>query len=187
MRRLGQLLDRIAAPENLRLAFWKAARGKWAKAEVRHFSENLEGELQQMQEGILEGDYPVGEFHRLVVKEPKERVIQAATFTERVLHHTIMNLCEPVFERLAINDSYACRRGKGQWAAFDRAVRFGRLCPFYLKMDVRRYFDSVPHCRLNELLERRPKDRRLLAWFARLIGAHETIPGRGLPIGSLTS
>jgi len=187
MKRTGRLLEQIAEPENLRLAFWRAGRGKWAKPEVRRFAVNLDDELLGMREGLLRGDYPVGRFHAFIVHDPKERVIHAAAFEERVLHHALMNVCEPIFERAAIYDSYACRRGKGQWAALARAERFAGAAPFFLKMDVRKYFNSVPHARLLGLLEQRFKDDELLAWFRRLLECYHTAPGRGLPIGSLTS
>jgi hypothetical protein len=187
MKRVGHLLERIAEPENLRLAFWKAARGKRAKVEVRQFQAGLADELRRMRDGLLAGDYPIGCFHRFIVHDPKERVIHAAAFPERVLHHAIMNVCEPVFERAAIYDSYACRKGKGQWAALARAGRFAHGAAFFLKLDIRKYFDSVAHERLLILLDKRFKDERLLAWFSRLIRCYETLPGCGLPIGSLTS
>ena len=95
-----------------------------------------------MRVGILSGDYPVGQYQRFVVHDPKERVIYAASFPERVLHHALMNVCEPFFERWLIHDTYACRRGKGQWAAVRRAEGFARRMPFFLKMDIRKYFDN---------------------------------------------
>lgn len=187
MRRAGHLLEQIAEPGNLRLAFWKAARCKWGKAEVQRFATDLDQEIESLQEGLLNGDYPVGRFHRFTVHDPKKRIIHAAAFPERVLHHAIMNVCEPVFERLLIHDSYACRRGKGQWAAVEQAQQFVRAGVYFLKLDVRKYFDSIAHRELKAMLARRFRDRRLLEWFDRLIDSYETTSGRGLPIGSLTS
>jgi hypothetical protein len=187
MRRVGHLLERIAEPENLALAFWKASRGKRGKAEVRLFGARLGDELERLREGIMAGDYPVGRFRCFTVHDPKERAIYAAAFPERVLHHAIMNICEPEFERAAIFDSYACRKGKGQWAAMARAEAFAAQSSHFLKLDIRKYFDSIAHDRLMGLIEGRFKDDRLLAWFWRLMGCYETAPGRGLPIGSLMS
>jgi len=124
MKRVGQLMAAVVEPDNLRLAFWKAARGKADRAEVRQYRANLDGELAALRFGLLEGSYPTGHYRRFVVHDPKRRTIHAAAFAERVLHHALMNVCEPAFERMAVADSYACRKGKGQWAAVRRAESF---------------------------------------------------------------
>jgi RNA-directed DNA polymerase len=114
-------------------------------------------------------------------------LITAPSFAERVLHHAIFNVCEPVFERWLIADTFACRTGKGQLAALDRARRFAGLSPFFLKLDMRKYFDSISHAVLVRRLERLFKDHRLRTLLGRIIDGYESSPGRGLPIGSLTS
>lgn len=177
----------VVAPDNLRWAFWKAARGKADRREVQRYRANLEGELTRLRSGLLDGTYPIGRYRRFVVHDPKRRTIHAAAFPERVLHHALMNVCEPWFERWAVQDSYACRQGKGQWAAVRRAEGFARRMPFFLKVDSRKYFDSVPHARLLAQLERRIKDPAILGWLGRLLASYQASPGRGLPIGSLTS
>jgi hypothetical protein len=187
MKRIGHLLERIADPDNLRLAFCRAAKAKRAQNEVRLFQAGLDEWIPEMRRGILEGTFPVGHYRRFTVFDPKERVIHAATFPERVLHHAILNMCEPVFERLAIHDSYACRPGKGRLAAIERARAFAAEHGWFLKLDIRKYFDSVDQEVLLGMLERRFKDPGLLRWFRRIIGAYRTQPGKGLPIGSLTS
>ena len=99
MRRAGHLMEAVVEPENLRLAFWKASRGKRWRADQRAYAANLEGELAALREGLLDGTYPVGAYRRFTVAEPKERTIHAAAFRERVLHHALMNVCEPWFEK----------------------------------------------------------------------------------------
>lgn len=99
----------------------------------------------------------------------------------------IINICEPILDRAAVYDSYACRKGKGRLAAIDRAQRFSRQHDWFLKMDVRKYFDSIGHERLCCLLLRKFKDRRLLAVLNQIINSYETAPGRGVPIGNLSS
>jgi hypothetical protein len=98
-----------------------------------------------------------------------------------------MNVCEPLMDRWLIDDTFACRAGKGREAAIQRARQFTRNAGWFLKLDVRKYFDSVPHGRLVGFLERRFKDRRLLELFHRIIAAYRGNLGIGLPIGSLTS
>ena len=107
-----------------------------------------------------------------MVYDPKERMICAAPFRDRVAHHAIINVVEPHFEAYQIHDSYACRTGKGLDAAIARAVRFSRSGDWYLKMDVRKYFDSIHHEVLKALLSRRFKDPVLLALLDGVIDSH---------------
>ncbi|MDR3188784.1 MAG: RNA-directed DNA polymerase, partial [Prevotellaceae bacterium] len=113
--------------------------------------------------------------------------ICAASFRERVLHHALMNVCHDSFERYQINDSYACRVGHGTYAALERAEMFQRKYQWYLKLDVRKYFPSISHLVLKELLARRFKERRLLDIFGAIIDSYSASPGCGVPIGNLTS
>lgn len=187
MRRTAKLFDRIHEPENLRLAFHKAARGRRGQAVVRQFAAGLDDRILEMAKAICEGTFPVGRFHQFLIRDPKERVITAPCFDERVLHHAIMNLCEPVLDRWLIDDTFACRVGKGREAAILRAQHFTRTAAWCLKLDVRKYFDSISHERLFHLLERRFKDQRLLRLLNRIIAAYRGEIGVGMPIGSLTS
>ncbi len=188
MKRVGGLYQRIADPGNLRLAWLKARRGKRERPEVRRFAARLDAELGKLRRGLLgEEALELGRYRYFMVYDPKPRMICAAAFPERVLHHAIMNVCEPVFERYAIFDSYACRRGKGGLKALERAQRFCRRRSWYLKIDMRRYFDSIDHRILRELLARRFREQNLLGLFADLLATYETAPGRGLPIGNLVS
>jgi hypothetical protein len=187
MRRATNLFERIPEPENLRLAFHKAARGRRGQAEVRQFAGDLDRRIAAMSEGIRTGTFPVGRFQQFLIRDPKERVITAPCFDERVLHHAIMNVCEPVMDRWLIADTFACRAGKGREAAVRRAQYFTRNAEWFLKLDVRKYFDSVPHAGLMTFLECRLNDLRLLDLLSQIIRAYRGQLGVGLPIGSLTS
>lgn len=187
MKRAGHLYDRIAEPDNLRLAFAKAIRGKRGKPDVIAYGKRLDENLSLLRDQLLSREVDVGHYHFFTVHDPKERVICAASFPERVLHHAIMNVCEPVLERYAIFDSYACRRGKGMHAAVQRAEAFGRRQPWYLKLDIRKYFESIDHGAMFALLQRRFKDREVLALLKRILATYETVSGKGLPIGNLIS
>jgi hypothetical protein len=118
---------------------------------------------------------------------PKKRTICAASFPERIVHHALMNILDPVFDRYQIFDSYACRRGKGTQAAVLRSFASAKKYPYFLKMDVRKYFDSIDHTTLDELLHRRIKDHNVLENLEKIINSYSTTPGRGIPIGNLTS
>ncbi len=183
MKRVGYLWEQILDYDNLLWAYHRAARGKHQKAEVRQFASRLEENLARLREEVETGTFAYGRFHSFKVYEPKEREIHAAAFPE----HALMRVCEPAFERRLIHHCYACRCGKGRIKALEAAARFARANPWCVKMDVRKYFASIPHERVNELLARIFKDPRLLEAFGRILDAHHIAPGRGLPIGSLTS
>ena len=104
-----------------------------------------------------------------------------------MLHHALIGPVEADFERWLIDDSYACRRGKGRELALRRAEQFARRFPWSLKLDVRRYFDSIPHAVLLAEFGRRFRDKRVLALWERIVETYATAPGQGLPIGALTS
>jgi RNA-directed DNA polymerase len=187
MKRAGNLYGRIAEPENLRLAFLKAIRGKRGKADVLEYGAHLDANLRLLREQLLTERVDVGHYHFFTVHDPKERVICAASFPERVLHHAIMNVCEPVSERYAIYDSYACRTDKGMHAAILRAQGFTRQYPWYLKLDIRQYFASIDHETVMAMLERRFKDKTLLRLIQTILATYSVTPDRGLPIGNLIS
>lgn len=187
MKRTGHLLGQVAEPANLELAFWKAARGKNANRGVVEYRSRLEENLETLRAGILDGTVEVGRYHYFTIHEPKEREICAAAFSERVLHHALINVCGPIFEKRLVFDTYACRDGKGRIKALERAQHFSRRHSWYLKLDVRRYFDSIDQSAMLSLLERILKDREVLGIFKRIIGSHSVMPGKGLPIGNLTS
>lgn len=187
MKRAGNLINSIAEPENLRLAFYKAHKGKSHKQEVKEFTEQLDKNLLRLRNHILSGQADVGNYHYFTVYDPKKRMICAASFPERVLHHALMTICNPVFERFQIYYSYACRKGKGTYAALERAESFQQKYRFFLKLDVRKYFDTIDHQFLKEKLHRIFKDDLLLEIFDQIINSYSVSPGKGIPIGNLTS
>ncbi len=187
MKRAGRLMGRVLERENLREAYLRAARGKRSKPDAMAFGARLDEELARLVRDVEDGTYRVGAYRKFTIFDPKERTITAPCFRDRVLHHALMLVCEPVFERTLIDDTYACRCGKGRIAALERAFAFARSYPWYLKMDVRKYFDSIDHEVLMAKLARRFKDPRVLDLFGKIIESHQAGPGRGLPIGSLTS
>ncbi len=187
MKRQGNLLELIADPENLRLAFWKARKAKEGKTEVAEFRKCLDKNLLSLREELITGNLKIGNYQYFTIYDPKERLICAASFRERVLHHALMNVCHENFEKYQIFDSYASRIGKGTYAAIERAKIFQKKYKWFLKLDVRKYFDSINHDKLKFLLEKRFKDTMLLQVFFQIIESYSTGHGKGLPIGNLTS
>ncbi len=186
-KRANHLYEKIYDPDNLRLAFVKAARGKQERAEVSRFRADLHENLANLREQLLKKQVKIGNYRYFTVYEPKQRLICAAPFAERVLHHAIMNVLEPVLERYAIHDSYACRKGKGLHAALERAHGFSRKHPWFLKLDIKKYFDSIDHVILMQLLQKRVMDKALLNLCSQLLATYSVRPGKGMPIGNLFS
>jgi RNA-directed DNA polymerase len=187
MKRAGNLWPAVIERENLVRAFHQAARGKRRKLEVQRFGRELDRSVDELRGELVSGTFEIGKFHVFKVYDPKERTIHAACFRERVFHHALMNLCEPVLERQAVFHSYACRKGKGRLQAIAAAEQAARRHTWYLKLDIRRYFESIPHARLLARLQRHFKDPVVLDWLGRIVAAHRADSGHGLPIGSLTS
>ena len=187
MKRSGKLYRRIAEWDNLLCAFYNASRGKRLKPDILLYEKNLYENLKTLQAHLIDKTVSLGNYRFFKIYDPKERLICAAPFTERVVHHAIINIAGPVFERLQIYDSYACRKGKGTNAALVRALHFTKRYRYFLKLDMKKYFDSIPHSKLASLLAGKFKDKALLQLFDQLLASYTVTEGRGLPIGNLTS
>ncbi len=188
MKRAGFLYDKICDMENLKLAFWKASKGKRDCGEVIAFRKRLEENLLKMRGQMLSHQPDLGHYHFFSIREPKERLICAASFPERILHHAVINICNPIFERFVIFDSYACREEKGNRRAIARCQEFARLHPWYLKLDIRQYFGSISHTVTASILSRLFKDAELLDLFDKILASYNSgVQEVGLPIGNLVS
>jgi retron-type reverse transcriptase len=164
-----------------------ARRGKSLSVSALDFRTRLESELKDIRGELLAGTFRFGAYRKFTILDPKKRVICAAPFRERVVHHAMVRVIGPELERFQIHHSYACRVGKGTKRAVLQAFSWARSTPWYLKLDVRKYYDSIDHERLFKMLCGRFKDRRLLDLLAGLIDSYSTALGKGLPIGNLTS
>ena len=187
MKRVGRLWERICTYDNVCLAYAKARRGKRMKADVLRFEEELEDNISSIVTQMKNGTYQPGTYHFFKIYDPKERLISAASFTDRVVHHAVMNVCHPYFDRTLIHSTHATRVGKGIYTALEQAQRAMARHLFVAKLDVRHYFDSIDHAILLTRIMRLFKDEELLNFFHRLIESYETTEGRGVPIGNLTS
>ena len=187
MKRANHLLPKILERENLRLAFHRAARGKRDRPDVREFCIDLETSLGELCEAVRSNTFVYGQAKNFVIYDPKKRTITAPVFSERVLHHAIMNICEPFFDRFLISNSFACRVGKGRIACLHRAMNFSRRQNYAVKIDMKSYFNSIDQEVLKNLLSRKFKDVKLIEVFGQIIDSHWASQCKGLPIGSLTS
>ncbi len=187
MKRTAIRIEDIASWHNLARAVERAARGKRYRPEVGAFVAHLDRNLAVLRTQILDGTVPVGLSTRFHIRDPKPRVIHAPCFRERVLHHALMAYVGPVLDRTLVDDTFACRTGRGTLAAVHRCQHHIRRFPWYAKLDVRQYFASIDHDILKCQLRRRLKSAPLLSLLDRIIDAHHERPGKGLPIGALTS
>lgn len=188
MKRAGFLIERVAEMDNLLLAFYNAQKGKSCKKEVIAFRSCLQENLLKIRYRLLAGDALVGNYRTFTIFDPKQRQICAASFEERVLHHALMNVCHPYFEKHLVYDTYAARLGKGTYSALERAHKFIIRYQYVAKLDVRKYFDSIDHGILKKQLSLLFKDPLLVRVFNSIIDTyHSSCPGVGIPIGNLTS
>jgi hypothetical protein len=153
LRRHRQLYDRVASFENLLAAAREALRGKRGRAPGAAFFAALEHQVAALHRELCEGSYRHGPYHYFQIHDPKTRTVAAADFRDRAVHHPIVRVLEPIFERRFIEDSYACRKGRGTHAAMRRAAGLACRFPYALKCDVSRYFPSIDHDVLFEQVE----------------------------------
>ncbi len=187
MKRTTITLEAIAERKNLLLAFNKAAKGKRYRRDVCAFMLDFDANLNALGEDIRKAHLPYGRYREFLVFDPKKRLIHAACFEDRVFHHALMNLAGGRLERSMVNESYACSLGKGIHKAVERVQRNLQAHSWYGQIDIDAYFASIPHESLLALLMCRFKGGAVKAQFQRILASHEREPGKGLPIGSLTS
>ena len=198
------LFDGIASFSALHAAALRAAKGKRAKPGPAAFLANLETELLRLERDLQSGRYRPGRYRTLEIRDPKHRVVSAAPFRDRVVHHALCAVCEPIFDRGFIHDSYANRSGKGTHRAVARYEAFRDRFRYVLRCDIYRYFPAIDHEILKRDLRRRIACPRTLTLADRIVDGSNPqepvnlyYPGddlftpyerrRGLPIGNLTS
>jgi retron-type reverse transcriptase len=183
VRRVGGLMETVASFPNLLEAFRRAAKGKRSRRPVARFFRDLEPELLRLRDELGDGTYRPGGYRTFTIHDPKARLISMPPFRDRVVHHAVVGVLEPVFEARFDPDSYGCRKGRGMDRALARAASFARRHRWCLKTDVEKFYESVDHDVVLGQVGRIVKDRRLLDLVERIVRGG--CPG--LPIGSLTS
>jgi retron-type reverse transcriptase len=200
------LYPRICTWENLYQAWRKARKGKRSREPAARFELNLGENLLRLQQELRGQTYRPGPYTSFYIHEPKRRLISAAPFRDRVVHHALCNVIEPLFERRFIYDSYANRRNKGTHRALDRCQQYARRFRYVLQCDVVQFFPSIDHALLRARLARVIADRDVLALIDLILESGVGVLSdeyemvyfagddllaacrpRGLPIGNLTS
>lgn len=204
MWRTPDLWKHVVSFENLSRAAYRVLRGKRDQMRAGEFFLDLEGNLLRLQKELRTQTYRPGPYRTFWITEPKPRMISAAPFRDRVVHHALVHVIEPIFERRFIHHSYACRTGKGTHRALQQFVSWGRSSRYVLKMDIHKFFPSLDHTVLKSLLRRTIKDPQVL-WLCDLVidcsNKQESVTQyfagddlftpderrHGIPIGNLTS
>jgi retron-type reverse transcriptase len=172
--------------ENLYQAYLEARKQKRYRGQVLKFSYSLEENLIQLQNELIWKTYKVGPYRQFKVYEPKERLISALPFRDRIIQHAVFRVIDGVFERRMIYDSYACRKGKGSLAAANRVSYFmGKSgTDKYLKCDVSKYFQSIDVQVMKGILRSYISDQDILWLLDQIL---DSACGAGIPIGNLLS
>lgn len=188
------MYEEIISFENLFLAANEAKRNKTLKLPIMRYFANLEENLINTHNHLVWHSYQPKPHRKFFVYEPKKRLISAPPFDDRVVHHAIHRVIEPLIDKRFIFDSYACRKGKGTHAGADRAQKFIRIAKrnhgrvYALKADISKYFDSIDHSVLKSIISTHLSCLKTKQLLGLIIDSAETQwKGRGVPIGNLTS
>lgn len=206
MKTYKNLYPQIYTFANLLLAWKKARRGKRYKPTVAAFEYNLDIELLTLQQELYDESYQPGPYRTFTIHDPKRRKISAAPFRDRVVHHALCNIIEPIFERKFIFDSYANRVGKGTHRALDRCTYFMRRYAYVMPFDIQQFFPAIDHAILKNILSKTIADGQVIGLCSKIIDSGIGVLDdeytmryfplddllaverpRGLPIGNLTS
>ena len=200
------LQEQVCSWGNLRLAYQNASRGKRGRGATAQFEMFLADNLLELQKELTEKTFRPGGYTSFYIHEPKKRLISAAPFRDRVVHHALCNITVPYFERLFIPDSYANQKGKGTHRALDRCTQFARRYKYVLQCDVKQFFPSIDNAILREILAGMLPDESVMWLIDKILASGRGVLSeeyemvyfpdddlfamsrpRGLPIGNLTS
>jgi retron-type reverse transcriptase len=189
----NNLYSRIIDFDNLWQAYLAARKGKRYRREVSRFAVNLEDNLLNIHNHLIWESWQPGKSREFRIYEPKQRDIQAPPFADRIVHHALVRIVEPLFEKRFIYHSYACRRDKGAQKAIRAVQSMLRQAqresdnPYVIKADVKSYFASINHDILFSAVRRVISCPQTLALWRRISSAYGHEDGIGLPVGALTS
>lgn len=186
MKRINNIYSQITSVDNLRIAESKARKGKANQYGVKIFDKEPESNIFKLHEMLLNKGYKTSEYTTFTVFEPKERLVfRLPYFPDRITHHAVMNILEPIFVKVFTNDSYACIKGKGIHAAVNNiktALQDQENTKYCLKLDIVKFYPNVDHDILKTLLRKKFKDNDLLWLLDEIIDSAD-----GLPIGNYLS
>lgn len=199
MKTYKQLFEAIIDPENLFSAWDRFKQGKRSKGDVQKFERYLEQNIFKLQRELRQKTYKHEAYTSFFIQDPKQRHIHKASVRDRVVHHAVFRIINPIFEPTFISHSFSCRVDKGTHkgvAAMEKMIRqvsrnYSRKC-FVLKCDIRSFFESIDHDVLLTILRKKVRDEEALWLLEDIIRSHyskrlSVFSLKGLPIGNLTS
>ena len=157
MKRHNHLFEKLISFENLHLAAKKAQKAKRYKNYVLAFNSKLEANLVYLQNSLADKTYYPGIYRKFTIYEPKVREISAAPYIDRVVHHAVCNIIEPIFEKTFIENSFANRKGKGTHKAVQLFREYAHKNQYVLKCDIKKYFPSIDHEILKSIIRKKIK------------------------------
>lgn len=187
MKRIGNLYEKVISLENLRLADEKARKGKLRSYGVMVHDKRREANLIALHESLKNGTFRTSKYHVFTIYEPKERLIfRLPYFPDRILHHAIMNILEPIWVSVFNQSTYSCIKNRGIHKCAKDVKKALKQDPdgtrYCLKIDVRKFYPSINHDLLKQIVRRKIKDKRLLALLDEIIDSAD-----GVPIGNYLS
>jgi len=185
MKRIGNLYDKVCSLENLNLAFYKARQGKASQYGVKLFEKDAESNIAQLQEELISGTYRTSPYSIFTIYDPKEREIYRLPFRDRVVHHAIMNVMEPIWNSIFIRHTYSCIKGRGIHDVLKnlkRDLKDVENTKYCLKIDIRKFYPSIDHGIMKRIIRKKVKDARLLQLLDEIIDG-----APGVPIGNYLS
>lgn len=186
MRRHGKLYEKITSWANIKLAYTRARKGKTWQRQVRMFDSDADENLKKIQQMLANKAFRASRYRTKRIHEPKERVIYIVPFSpDRIVHHALMNVLEPIYKPMFIHDSYACIEGKGLHAGSQRTMEFVRAKKYCLKCDISKFFPSMKHDIIFNIIKRKIKCKDTLGLIKVII--YGLGGGRNVPIGNYTS
>lgn len=186
MKRIGNLYSKICSIDNLMLADQRASKGKYGQRGVREHAKNREANILALHETLMGKAFVTSGYKTFVIYEPKQRIIyRLPYFPDRIVHHGIMNILEPIWVPIFTDDTYSCIKGRGVHSAADKikeTLKDEAGTRYCLKLDVRKFYPSVDHDVLKRIVRLKIKDKDLLILLDAIIDSAE-----GLPIGNYLS
>ena len=186
MKRYKNLWDEFISEENFRLAAKKAVRSKKNKKSTKKFLADSENLLKKLRQSLMDGTFKTSNYRVFTIYEPKKRdIYELPLYPDHIVHHAIINVLGPIWQRMFIRDSYACIPGRGLHAASKRVMQFVRRNKYYLQCDIKKFFPSINHNIMMDILKQKIGDNRLIRVLNDIV---RSVGGdTNLPIGNLTS
>lgn len=186
MKFYKELYKKIYSLDNLYLAWKKARKGKTKKEYVKEFESNLLENLRLLSEELIDEEYFPKPLKKFIIRDPKTRKISKSEFRDRIIHHALCNLIEPILQKSFILDSCANQVGKGTLFAIKRFEKFiNKNVSFCLKGDIKKYFESVDRKILINILSKKIKCSKTINLIKNILNNFEG--NKGIPLGNLTS